>query len=264
MTYKAETAESKRPRPGRRSRLDSFRVPSGPIDPPSDEFRNNLQWFERCGGFIVRDSCGDDTCATDLEVNAELAQQLRENLVNVSKTSVCDHFVPYPGSKKNIPPFPVEEDYWKAISISKALMNTAMKKQEFARAAVSAYACGVRPSDKLMVLSKPEHAQFGRALIDLVRLMDLKFLRWQIVGFKKDGDLPKFVPKRWCDLLKLPSNTPMHWIAAKNPSHLASKNAIAIRVTERRGRSAEFSGTFHSVMLVAYVVKMWGLSSSNG
>jgi hypothetical protein len=261
MTPNTSTSEQVPRRPGRLSRLDSFQAPSGPIHSLPTEYLNDLQWFARYGAFIVRDGCGDEACAIDLEVDLAMVQQIGENLERLSKTHVYDQFVSYPGSTKKIPPFPREESYQDAISISRALMRTANKDPVLVRTAVSAYANGVRTRDRLLVLTAPEHARFGRALIDLVRLLNLKWLRWRIVCFKTGNAPQKSIREEWRKGLGLPSNTQIHWVAAKNKLNAASANHIAVEVIERHGRLQEVSSNFHSVMLFGNVVEIWRLVS---
>jgi hypothetical protein len=257
MTHTSSAAESKPRRRGPKSRLEKFQPPSESADPLSDKLLNDPQWFARYGGFMVRDSCGDETCRIDLDVDGEMVERIRKNLDALSGTAVQDHFVTYAGSVKMIPPFPREESYEVAISISQALTRTAEQLPEAVRTAVCAYAYGVRRSDKLLVLAKPEHARFGRALIDTVRSLNLKFLRWRIRGFGTDKTpqrLPKTVPIEWCKRLGIPSNTPIKWLPPKNKKNLASAGHIAVEVVEQCGKSLEVSGNFYSVMLVAKVV----------
>ena len=211
----------------------------------------------------MRDSCGDNNCAVDLEVNAAMVQLIRENLDSLSKTSVHKHFVARTGSTREIPPFPGEANYERAKSIGRALMKTAVWDRDLVRTAASAYAYGVHTSDKLLVLAAPEDARFGRALILTVRHMQLKSLQWKIVGFDTDEiprPLPKTVPKEWCKRLTIPSNTRIKWVIPKNKSNSASANQIAVEVVEQVGSSQEVSSNFHSVMLVANVIEMWRLA----
>lgn len=257
MLSKTETTESRARRPGRRSRLDELQPPSGPIDPFLNKLLNDPQWFARYGGFIVRDSCGDETCAIDLGVDVAMVQRIRKSLETLSETAVYDHFVTHTGSTKKMPPFPKEENYQSSLSIGRALMRIAKLDLDLVCKGVSAYAYGVRPSDKLLVLAAPEHAQFGRALIVSVRRLHLRFLRWRILGFETDETPqppPKTVPTEWCSRLRIPSNTRIKWVTAKNRSNSASTNHIAVEVIEQRGSSQEVSSNFHSVMLVAKVV----------
>lgn len=170
-----------------------------------------------------------------LPVPAMMVLQIRENLEKLSKTAVYGHFTLSPGSPQRIPPFPREVNYQDAILISQALMRAARKNPLLARTAVSAYAYGVRPSDKLLPLTSPDHARFGRALIDLVRLMNLKWLRWRLVCPKTDEVSSRLTIREWLKRLELPSNTSIHSIAAKNKVHSGSANHIAVEVVEQHG-----------------------------
>lgn len=206
---------------------------------------------------MVRHCCGDKDCAGDLEIESDIAERVQRDLKDLSRTAVSEHFVTCPESEIRVPPFPGEADFRIANEIGSALIDTAKRSPDLVRTAVSVYACGVRRSDKLFVLANPQHARFGRALIDVVRDLRLKSLRWRIVGFKKDKDsrpLPRPVPMEWCTQLGIPSNTRMGWVYQKNKKNAASASQIAIEVVELRGRSLEFSSNFHSVMLVAAVV----------
>jgi hypothetical protein len=206
---------------------------------------------------MVRHCCGDKDCAEDLEIESDTAEGILRDLKDLSRTAVAEHFINCPESDKHVPPFPSEADFRIANEIGSALLDTAQRSPYLVRTAVSVYACGVRRSDKLLVLANPQHARFGRALIDLVRELRLKGLRWRIVGFKKDKDSrpsPRPVPMEWCTQLGIPSNTRMGWVYQKNKKNAASASQIAIEVRELRGRSLEVSSNFHSVMLVAAVV----------
>lgn len=257
MAQKTETTESKSRRPGPKSRLDEFQPSSESAEPLSDKLLNDPQWFARYGGFIVRDSCGDETCAIDLDVDADMVERIRKNLEVLSGTIVYDHFVTHAGLGKKIPPFPREENYQDALSISRKLIRTAKQNSGLVRRGINAYTCGVRRSDKLLVLARGKHARLGRALIDTVRSLDLKFLRWKILGFETDKTprpLRRTVPKEWCAQLGIPSNTRIRWVPPKNKRNSASADHIAVEVVEQRGTSQVVSSNFHSVMLVAKVV----------
>jgi hypothetical protein len=127
-----------------------FKPPSGSIDTFSIKLLNDLEWFARYGGFIVRDSCDDENCAVDLAVDDTMVQRIRGNLESLSKTAVHDHFVTPRGSTKEMPPFPREGSYQTAKSISKALLKTAVWDRDLVRTAASVYAYGVRASDNLL------------------------------------------------------------------------------------------------------------------
>lgn len=205
----------------------------------------------------MRNSCGDKECADDLEIDEDMAERIQRELESLSRTAAADHFVTGSESGKKIPPFPREVDSRNAIAIGRELIKTAKRLPDVVRTAVSAYAYGVRRSDKLFVLADPKHAQFGRTLIDTIRGLGLKTLRWRIAGFKTDETprpLPKTVPMEWCIPLGIPSNTRIRWVSQKNKKNAASEGQIAIEVVEMRGRSLEVSSNFHSVMLVAKVV----------
>jgi len=263
MTNKSVDAVKTRRR-GPKSRIDNLQLPLQSV-PLSEKLLNDEQWFARYGGFMVRDSCGDETCAVDLEVDPDMVGRIRKNLEALSGTAVHDHFVSYAGSGKKVPPIPTEDDFRKAVTIGRELIKTAQQLPDVVRTAVSAYAYGVRRSDKLFVLADPKHAQFGRALIDTVRGLRLKTLQWRIVGFKKDKTpraLPKTVPMEWCTPLGIPSNTRISWVSQKNKKNAASAGQIAVEVVEMRGRSLEVSSNFHSVMLVAKVVLFPELSNA--
>lgn len=206
---------------------------------------------------MVRHCCGDKDCADDLEINAETAERIQRDLDALSRTAVGGHFVTCSESGDKVPPFPREADFQVANAIGSALIETAKHSPDLVRDAVSAYACGVRRSDKLFVLVDSKHARLGRTLIDIVRALHLKTLRWRIVGFKKDNTprpLPRTVPMEWCTLLGIPSNTRVSWVSPKNKKNAASASQIAIEVVELCGRSPGVSSNFHSVMLVAAVV----------
>jgi hypothetical protein len=257
MTHKSVDAVRPR-RPGPKSRIDNLQLPSQSVEPLSEKLLTDQQWFARYGGFMVRDSCGDETCAVDLEVDPDMVGRIRKNLEALSGTAVHDHFVSCAGSGKKVPPLPREDNKQNAISISRALIREAKQRPSLVCTAVCAYTNAVRRSDKLLVLTEPKHAQFGRSLIDIVRSLDLRFLRWRIRGFETDKTprpLPKTVPKEWCELLGIPSNTPISWIPPKNKKNPASASQIAVEVVEKkRGGSLQVSSNFHSVMLVARVV----------
>jgi len=189
--------------------------------------------------------------------DGDTAERIQRDLEALSRTAVAGHFVTYSELGNKAPPFPGETDFRFANAIGGALIETAKHSPDLVRDAVSAYAYGVRRSDKLFVLANQQHARFGRALIGLVRDLRLKSLRWRIMGFKKHKDtrpLPRPVPMEWCTQLGIPSNTRMGWVYQKNKKNAASASQIAIEVVEPRGRSLEVSSNFHSVMLVAAVV----------
>ncbi len=206
---------------------------------------------------MMRHNCGDKDCVEDLEIDEAIAERIQRDLEALSSTALADHFVTYSESSEKIPPFPSEADLRVANAIGRALIERAEQSPEVVRTAVSAYAFGVRRSDKRFVLADPKHAQFGRALIDTVRGLGLKTVRWRIVGFETDETptpLPKTVPMEWCIPLGIPSNTRIAWVSPKNKKNAASASQIAVEIIEKRGRSLEVSSNFHSVMLVAKVV----------
>ena len=264
MKVNIDAAKPTTRRPGPKSRLDSFEAPPSSLDPSSTEFLDDPRWFERYGGFIVRYISGDENSAIDLGVNEAMKQRICRNLENPpeGKTSFHDHFVSHLGSVQKIPPFPLVSDYQSAILIGKSLMRAAKKDSVLVSSAVSAYAHGVRKSDKRMVLATPsEHAPWGRTLIDLVRLLNLKWLRWRLVSFKTGGAHPRPIPKVCGTALKLPPNTPVHPVTAKNKNNEKSYvNQIVVEVIEQRGDLKEVSSSFYSVMLFARVVEMWHLA----
>jgi len=262
MNHITESEERMPRRPGRRCRLDSFKAPSCPVNASSTEYSDDLGWFERYGGFILREIHGDENCGTDLGVNEAMKQRIRENLKPPSppRTSPYDHFISYSGSVQKIPPFPLEGDYEEAGSISKALMREAKRDRSLVHKAVSAYAHGARISDKLLVLTTTDHAPFGRPLIDLVQHLDLEWLRWRLVAFKTGEVHPRFIPAIWREALRLPSNTRVHPVTAKNKANSENyANQIAVEVIKQRGSLKEVSSSFYSVMLFANVVEMWHL-----
>lgn len=263
MNHIMEASEPKKRRPGPRSRLDSFKAPSCPGNASSTEFLDEPRWLERYGGFILRDIHGDENCGTDLGVNEAMKQRIRENLKPPSppRTSPYDHFISDSGSVQRIPPFPPEgDDYQEAKLISNALMSAVRRNRELVCSAVSAYAHGVRKSDKLLVLTTPDHAPFGRALIHLVPLLDRGWLKWRLVSFKTGSVHPKFISKAWGTALQLPSNTRVHPVTAKNKANSKNyANQIAVEVIKQHGNLKEVSSSFYSVMLFANVVEMWHL-----
>jgi hypothetical protein len=260
MTQESTNVEIKRVRRGPKSRLDEFQPPSGPAMALSDKFLNDSQWFARYGGFMVRHSHGDEGCADDLEIDEDTAEQIQKHLEALSKTAVADHFVTCSESGKKIPPFPREDSFLAANAIGRALIEAAEQSPGVVRNAVCAYACGVRRSDKRLVLADPRYAELGRAIIDTVHGMGLKTLRWRIVGFKSvETDetpqvLPKYVAPEWCERLGIRPNTRISWVSPKNKKNAANAAQIAVEVVEQRGGLLEISSNFHLVMLVAAVV----------
>lgn len=263
MKVNIDAAKPTTRRPGPKSRLDSFEGPPSSLAPSSTEFLDDPLWFERYGGFIVRGIADDERCGIDLRVNEAMKQRIRRNLEKpmVGKTSFHDHFVSHLGSTQKIPPFPLEGRYKWARLISKSLMGAAKKDRALVSSAVSAYAHGVRKSDKLLVLATASHARFGRELIDLVRLLDLRWLRWRFVTFDTGRKHQRMITQMWARALKLPANTPVHAITAKNKSNEKSYlNHIAVEVIEQHRDLKEVSSNFYSVMLFARVVEMWHLA----
>jgi hypothetical protein len=250
--------EQKTVRRGRRTRLSQFEPPGLDTTLPTENL-NDEQWFARYGGFIVRDSSADETASYDLDVNPSMAEHLRKNLDNLSQIVPNGHLVDVSRAIRKLPPFPLQDSYSVAVSISQALMRAAKHDPELVCKAVCVYAHGVRVSDRLLVLGAVDQAHFGRDLIDLVRLMNHPRIRWRIVRFKTDKTIPKYLPKEWQVPLGLPSNTPVHTIAAKNKANASSANQIAIQVVERDGEILEAPRSFYSVMLYARIVEIWRL-----
>lgn len=252
---------SKLNRRGPRSRLSLFDPPSGSFATLSTQFPNDEHWFERYGGFLLRDSLGDETCAHDLSLDSKLAEKLRETLRKLSENDALgEHLLACDGAVYAVPPFPAEHKYGAAVKISHALMRATRRNPQLVRLAICAYVHGLRLSDRLFVLRDTHQAHFGRAIIDMVRLMGHRQIRWRIAGFKTGTVQPQFIPPRWRDALRLPSNTPIHWIVPKNKAN-ASSNAgqIAIQIVEREGNIWKARDTFYSVMLYARVVEIWRL-----
>jgi len=252
-----EKIKSKPKRSGPDNRLSRFYAPTGAIEPLPTRTSNDQHWFSRYGGFIVRDSWGDENCLHDLNVESAMAAYLQKNIEKFSKTELSRHFVTLPGFTYKVPPFPPKNDYAVAISISKALMKAAKDHPKVVRSAVSAYVQGVRTSDRLFVLNAMDQAPFGRDLIELIRLLQHLRIKWRVVRFRTQGQSSPFQRKEWLIALGLPSNTKVPMIAPKNLANPSNVNQIAIEVVEHDGKALRNLDIFYSVMLFARIVEIW-------
>lgn len=187
-----------------------------------------------------------------------MAEHLVERTRALQREAICRHLVAPLSSDLKMPPrLKQNARHQQAIAIGRSLLHLARKDAFFIRQVVLGYSSAANRRMRI-VLTRQEDAYFGRAVIELVRLLNIQGLGIRVVGFRV-GD-QRSDPGYWLKALGLSADTPVHWVNAPNAQSSAGTRHCGIEVVHQKEKgSARTSGTFHHVMVLAAVVEIWRL-----
>lgn len=234
---------------------------SEPIVVLSQAKANDWDWFARYNTFFdrhIRQGEVLEVCAADLKIKTEMAEHLVERIRALECEAVGRHLVaPLCSVLKTPPTLKQRARHQQAVAIGRSLINLTRKNASFVRQVVSGYSSAANRRMRI-VLTRQEDAHFGRAVIELVKLLNIDGLDIRVVGFRV-GD-QRSNSADWLQVLHLPADTPVHWVSAPNKNSSASTQHCGIDVVHRDHKGSERThGTFHVVMVLAAVVEIWRL-----
>jgi hypothetical protein len=222
---------------------------------------NDWDWFARYSKFFDRHIGQGESlepCAADLGITIEMAEHLVERIRALQREAVGRHFVASSSPVLKTPPtLKQEARREQAVAIGRSLLNVTRKKTSFVRDVVLEYSSAANRRMRI-VLTRQEDARFGRALIELVKLLNIDGLGIRVVRFRVGDQCSNAAD--WLQALGLPADTPVPLVSAPNKNNLASTQHCGIEVVHRDHKgSARTCGTFHVVMVLAAVVEIWRL-----
>src|ERR1035437_4848158 len=172
-------------RPGHLARyLGQTRI-SEQIDVLSQAKANDWNWFAQYSVFLdrhIRQGGALEVCAADLKIKIEMAEHLVERIGALECEAVSRHLVASSHSVlKTLPRLKHKARHEQAVAIGSALFNLTRKNATLVRDVVLGYSSAANRRMRI-VLTRQEHAHFGRAVIEFVKLLNIQGLDIRVVG----------------------------------------------------------------------------------
>jgi hypothetical protein len=247
-------------RPGHLARYLRQSGISEPIAVLTCAMANDSDWVAQYSVFLdryIRQGGALEVCAADLGITIEMAKHLVERIRALQREAIGRHFASSSSVLKTPPTLKQEARREQAVAIGKSVINVMRKNPILLRQVVSGY-CNAVNRRMRIVLTRQEDARFGRAVIELVKLLNIDGLGIRVIGFRVGDQCSNAAD--WLQALGLPADTPVHWVNAPNRNSSASTLHCGIDVVHRDHKGRErTSGTFHLVMVLAAVVEIWRL-----
>ena len=232
-----------------------------PIKPIGFAKVNDLDWYETCSGFVVRQFRHGRDCAADLNMLPAMCQYLDRRIEETATTRMARHFERFDAEDPEIPTRLLppelmhETQQLQANEVGAGLMRFAMRKRYIARDLIRGW-CNAASSRMRLVLTDYRFADFGAQIINLVEDLQLPWLGWILIGYRVGNQ--KTDTAGWLVELKLPPNTTVELLNVPNNQNDAATNHIAIEVIHR-GRNM-VAGEFRNAMIYAAIVEIWRLA----
>ena len=241
-------------KPGRPSGLRQFEDGSAPpiLAPLAVPELNGPDWLGCLSGYIVRKSYDENSLLDRLECSLAFETFVFSQLRKFNQQPISKHLAHIPGIEVAVPriwAYGLKRE--RSIEIGRGLFRVAKRTPVRLHYVASGFPYASTKRMRIG-LNEPADAKFGRNLIALIRDISIDWLVWRIVGFRI-GDQQSDI-SAWLKLLRLPGDTPIHWVRPCNPRTNYSMD-IAIEIIDIR--TGRISGEFHTALLWAAAIELW-------